>query len=506
MFSASSLALLGVIVRDYRLLPILALAIAVRLYGITYSSIWFDEAYSVLISTTAASSIWFHSAQDVHPPLYYFLLHLWIMFFGDSVFSVRAMSALTGVLTVPLCTWLVAVIATKRAAILTGFLTALLPMAVRYSQEARMYTLLALCCIGATLALVYWVKQSGRHRYLWAYALLMTAGFYTHYFAGPCLVAHWLYLLFVRDSNQVLVRRQVWWLANLAIVVLYLPWIPSLFGQLAHTNAVGWIPQVSGLSVVSQIWQFFALEPGSTWPLMAYLCTPLIAAVITWVLLKVDTGSYRFNLLIVLYTFAPILLVALVSLKVPLFWTRYFLFSAMGLPVLIALALDRLMGRNFRIGVFCLIAFVLVSAGGLHTVYAGAYKLNNPYQRHETGTDKVMNYLNMHWAAGDRILVYGHYIFPGVIYYNRTGVDALLYTPANGLEGRPDTCGAGSLWHHDADKIYVDDFEVIPAGTRRVWFIYDIDRTKFDVPEHWRSVSHFSFGDNQLWLYSVSPH
>ncbi|MSE24761.1 hypothetical protein GKC32_09940, partial [Lactobacillus curvatus] len=86
-----------------------------------------------------------------------------------------------------------------RAAVLAGILLALLPTAVRYSQEVRMYSLLGVWLLAATLALVYWVRQPERKRYLVAYALLMTAAFYTHYFTALCVLVHWSWLLLLRQ-------------------------------------------------------------------------------------------------------------------------------------------------------------------------------------------------------------------------------------------------------------------------------------------------------------------
>ncbi len=90
--------------------------------------------------------------------------------------------------------WLTRQLSTRRAAVLAGVLLALLPTAVRYSQEVRMYSLLGVWLLGATLALVYWVRQPERTRYMAVYVLLMSAGFYTHYFAALCVLVHWAYL------------------------------------------------------------------------------------------------------------------------------------------------------------------------------------------------------------------------------------------------------------------------------------------------------------------------
>ncbi|WP_162874436.1 glycosyltransferase family 39 protein [Pseudomonas viridiflava] len=505
MSSASRLALGILLIRDYQLLPVMTLAVAVRLYGITHSAIWFDEAYSVLISAMPPADIWRYSANDVHPPLYYFLLHVWMILFGEGVFSVRLMSAVTGVLTVPVSVWLVGVIATRRAAILAGVLSALLPFAVRYSQEARMYALVALFCLASTLALVYWVKNSRHDRYLYVYALIMALGFYTHYFAGLCLAVHWLYLLTVCERGRSLAIRPGWWMANLAVVVLYLPWVPALLMQLTHLHSVGWIPQMSVRSVVSQIWLFLTLEPASDRPLVAYFCAPVIVVLMTVALLKREPGHYRFNALLTLYTFAPILLVALVSFKVALFWPRYFLFAAMGLPLLLALGLDQLIARRRRLGIVCLIVLMGVQVSGLRNVYAGQYKINNPYQRQESGIDRVSAYVNAHGATGDRVLVYGLNFYPSALYYNKTDTKPLLFMPVNVFGERPDSVRAGSLWDQDGKAFYIDSLGRVPVDTRRVWFIYEDSQTRPDFPDHWRLVDCMTVGDTTLSLYTLEP-
>lgn len=505
MSCASRLAPGILLLRDYQLLPVMTLAVAVRLYGITHSAMWFDEAYSVLISAMPPAEIWRYSANDVHPPLYYFLLHVWMILFGEGVFSVRLMSAVTGVLTVPVSVWLVGVIATRRAAILAGVLSAFLPFAVRYSQEARMYALVALCCLASTLALVYWVKNSRHDRYLYVYALIMALAFYTHYFAALCLAVHWLYLLTVCEKGRSLAMSYRWWMANLAVIVLYLPWVSELFAQLTHLNSVGWIPQVSVGSVVSQIWLFLTLESASDRPLIAYFCAPLIIVVITVTLLKREPSHYRFNALLTLYTFAPILLVALVSFKVSLFWPRYFLFAAMGLPLLLALGLDQLIARCRRIGAVCLVVLLGVQVSGLHNVYAGQYRLNNPYQRQESGIDRVSAYVNAHSATGDRVLVYDLYFYPSALYYNKTDTKPLLFMPVNVFGERPDHLRDGSLWDQDGKAFYIDSLGLIDADARRVWFIYDASQTRPDFPEHWRLVDGMSASDATVLLYTLEP-
>jgi len=102
--------------------PLVALAMAVRFYGLTASAIWGDEGSSLLLAEYSLEDLWFHAAHDVHPPLYFFMLRGWIEVFGDSIFSLRSMSAIPGVVAVGLGVWLTRLIATRRAAVLAGVL------------------------------------------------------------------------------------------------------------------------------------------------------------------------------------------------------------------------------------------------------------------------------------------------------------------------------------------------------------------------------------------------
>ncbi len=214
-------------------------------------------------------------------PLYFMLLHGWTgLFLETAFFSIRSLSALPGIATVGLGVWLVDLLATRRAALMAGVLLALLPTAVRYSQEVRMYSLLGLWLIGATIALVCWIKRPQRTRYLVIYTLLMSAAFYTHYFTALCVLCHWLYLGLIRVQSGYRLRhiqRSGWWLANVAIVALYLPWLPNLLDLVQHMDQlkangdVGWEAPVTLGSLPSMIWSFLIQDDGENLPTLVFL-------------------------------------------------------------------------------------------------------------------------------------------------------------------------------------------------------------------------------------------
>ena len=72
------------------------LHIAVIILGIIFLSIcafhttlWFDESYSVAIAKHNFADIWNITGNDVHPPLYYWALHIIFLIFGNNILAFR---------------------------------------------------------------------------------------------------------------------------------------------------------------------------------------------------------------------------------------------------------------------------------------------------------------------------------------------------------------------------------------------------------------------------------
>ncbi len=360
--------------REHWLLSILALATLVRFYDLTAAAIRGDEGASLLLSQYSLAGIWEHAAHDVHPPLYFMLLHGWIGLFGDGIFSIRSLSALPGIATVGLGVWLVDLLATRRAALLAGVLLALLPTAVHYSQEVRMYSLLGLWLIGATIALVCWIKRPQCTRYLVLYTLLMSAAFYTHYFTVLCVLCHWLYLGLIRVQPGYRLRhiqRSGWWLANMAIVLLYLPWLTNLIDLVQHMDQlkangdVGWDAPVTLGSLPSMIWMFLIQDAGGDLSTLIFIALPLALVALAGVALARDRSVFHGSALALIYTVLPLLLVFALSFKSPVFIERYLTAYALGLPMLVALAVDRLYVSFKVLALVVLMLFVGIELVGL---------------------------------------------------------------------------------------------------------------------------------------------
>ena len=108
------------------------------------NGLWLDEALSVNIAKLPLHQIPGALVQDGSPPLYYFVLHYWMLAFGQGEVAVRALSGIVSVATLPFL-WMAGKRAGGRptawAALLLG---ASSPWAVYYGTDTRMYSLMAL--------------------------------------------------------------------------------------------------------------------------------------------------------------------------------------------------------------------------------------------------------------------------------------------------------------------------------------------------------------------------
>jgi mannosyltransferase len=198
---------------------------------------WMDEALSVGISSHSLTSIPGVLHHDGSPPLYYLLLHVWMSGFGNSESATHGLSILFGALSIPVGSWVAWSLYGRWAAMIAACLFALNPFLTAYSQETRMYTLMALLGLLATGGLIHGFVYR-RRRYLILFTVCQALMLYTHAWgiffgvgAAIALIPVW------RASED---RRGV--LRDAAICfgtagILYLPWVPTLLYQATHTGS-----------------------------------------------------------------------------------------------------------------------------------------------------------------------------------------------------------------------------------------------------------------------------
>jgi mannosyltransferase len=135
-------------------LIILLIAAFLRFHNLGLQSFWNDEGNSYVQSTRTFFDIAANAARDIHPPGYYWLLAGWRLLVGESEFALRALSAFAGVLTVAFTYALGRRLHSAAAGLAAALFVALNTFSIYYSQETRMYALLALWAAAGMWALV----------------------------------------------------------------------------------------------------------------------------------------------------------------------------------------------------------------------------------------------------------------------------------------------------------------------------------------------------------------
>ena len=107
--------------------------------------LWYDELtmYNEAVKPTFLQVLFFSLKDDVHFPLYQILLHYWGNLFSFSDFALRSFSAVIGVLTVIVGYFIGKTLNSKFLAFLLMTLFALNSYLIYYSQEVKMYELMA---------------------------------------------------------------------------------------------------------------------------------------------------------------------------------------------------------------------------------------------------------------------------------------------------------------------------------------------------------------------------
>ena len=215
--------------------------------------LWLDEAQSVAIAHLPLPELFAALEQDGSPPLYYLLLHVWTALFGTSATTVRSLSAVFSLLTLPLAWYVARRLAGRRAAAALGVLLATSPVLVRYASETRMYALLVLLSMAGIAAGAAVVRRPGAGPVL-AFGTVTGALLLTHVWAFHVVAVTGVLALAALPFRRGPALRL---LAGLSLGgLLFSPWLLSFLVQLAHTGTP-WAasPGFAVLPLALEAWQ-----------------------------------------------------------------------------------------------------------------------------------------------------------------------------------------------------------------------------------------------------------
>ena len=398
--------------------------------------IWWDEARNIEVATRPLAQIAGAPELDIHPPTYFYSLHLWTSLLGTTAFATRLFSAWFGLLAAALTYRLARNLAPGAGGRLSGLLAlslaAFSPYLLAEAQETRMYTFTwALLAAGA---LVLWQAIQARSRrgaWLWwfAFAVLSAASLLAHYATALILAtwAIWLLAWALRGPDR-LVRLGTLALVGLAVILLCLPALSVALRQIpGYHNPNLNLPGVR--AYLGQLYRAFTLGehvPGTAWAWgrWLWLLLPLGGAMLA---LRAPHRCPKLALL-ALWLFGGLAVYYLLLTRRSAFNPRYISFV---LPALWALAGWALTGwrRIFKPLPWILaVVLIAVSIPSLHA------DLADP-QYYHVDTRGVVAWLQDHASTQDLVLVDQRYPFG--FYWERWDSSAHGFPPAEPADQPP---------------------------------------------------------------------
>jgi hypothetical protein len=259
------------------------LAAVLRLYRLGHQGFWFDEANTaLLVHLSPGKMLGMIPQSESTPPLYYCIAWVWARIFGYGEVGLRSLSALAGVLAVPVAYGAARRLISVRAGVIAAALVAFNPLLIWYSQEARSYELLILLSGLSLLAFSYLLERPApRAAAAWVIASALALA--THYYAILIVVPEVVSLLVAhRRRREVQVAVAIVALCGLAL-------IPLAISQ-QRTGRTNWIAHAPLARRVKEIVPQFVIGFGSP----AYgVLEPLAVALAVFGLVLLATRSGR---------------------------------------------------------------------------------------------------------------------------------------------------------------------------------------------------------------------
>ncbi|MBA3437749.1 MAG: glycosyltransferase family 39 protein [Thermoleophilaceae bacterium] len=215
---------------------LLLLSLWLRTRGLG-ASLWMDEGLSIGIASQPFFDIPGVLRQDGSPPLYYLMLNVWMNVVGRGPADTQGLSVAISLLAVPGGLWAGWTLFGRRAGLICAALGATNPFLTLYAQETRMYSLMVVLSLLTSAAFLH-VYVYRHRKYLPVFAALLAAMLYTHswgiFVTAGTLVAV-VPAFMATDDRRALIRDVL--IGFGAALLLYVPWLPTLLYQAAHTGA-----------------------------------------------------------------------------------------------------------------------------------------------------------------------------------------------------------------------------------------------------------------------------
>ena len=326
----------GKIFEAIALVFIVTLGSGLRFWHLGARSLWVDEGATAVIARldwwNFLRLLW---RREANMSFYYLLMRGWIHL-GHGEAWLRALAATFGVLAVPAIYFLGRTLWGRSAGLVAALLLALNAFHIRYSQEARSYSLAVLLVILSVYFLAQLIQQPSRQGH-WKYCAASTLAVYSHFYAALVLLAQGvavLKLVKLSDESRKELRR--------AMRVIALALIPvAVFLVATGAGPLAWLPRPSW----GDIHEFAIYLSGAGGDvLLGLYLLALLLATIAWRESRHESTSWRYPLIFT-WLVLPMIIVFGLSLMKPIFMNRFLIVALPALCLLAAAGITQIRSK-----------------------------------------------------------------------------------------------------------------------------------------------------------------
>lgn len=516
---------------------ILLLAFALRIWLLGDQNIWWDEGLAIWAVRQGWTQTTLWTAGDVHPPLYFWLLWIWVRLAGESEFAARFLSLACGLVTVAALYPLGKILLGRKTALGSVILLAFSRFHIWWSQEMRMYIIATMWGVLSLYTLLRWLQAEGllgssevssQRRYVLSslYVITTAAGLYTLYLFATIVVIEnvfSIYLLFKQPAKNRTDLLRRWLLSQLAIIGLFVPWLVLSLSRMRSWS----VATPFDFRVLIQLYATLLTLGISTyierytWLVAPFFFIVLVAQILLWRPcaqkpdyttsttrgtgpIIVETGSKSVSakqslpaFLLFLFLLIPLVVVYAVTQPRELFYAprveaRYLVLFAPAFYVLLAWSLAILYCRMKWIGIG---AIAFVAAAFLWTLpghYVGRYLRDE----HQTMVRIIAAYAE----PGDAVLLVSGNRYPVFGYYYEKLLPGNMRPPIYALPQH-----TLRIDHNNVDQ----ELASLAASHPRLW-LAQVNAPMQDpenlvaqwLDQHYSKILSFGFAHNALALFA----
>ncbi|MFZ2602417.1 MAG: glycosyltransferase family 39 protein [Candidatus Omnitrophota bacterium] len=306
---------------------------------------------------------------DTHPPLYFWIMFFWMKIFGDSVFAVRFFSVILGVLSIPLAYKLTRHLFNENAAVFSAWFVAILAFTIRFSQEARAYSLILGLSLAAWILLLRFEKF-GKKLDLFCFVFLNSLGLYTHYFYIFIVFAQFIYFTITYRKEKNILDK--FYLGFLSSLLLFSPWAIIVIQRGYNFHLAEWIFGYPNLW--NRIYYFFSVPGqyilmfGAPLNLSIRLVVLVVSAFLFYFCLSAFRSAFKkfskqslFSLCMFLVPLLGMFFIDIIQQGVLLGQERFWMFPLIGFIPIAGFALSHYFSRKRMLTCFVISSMIVFS-------------------------------------------------------------------------------------------------------------------------------------------------